>query len=137
MQPQQIKLVKSTWKQVLPIAEQMFEMFYGRLVSLDPELNRLFTTDMTTQGRQWMAMLRRVVCRLDRFDEIAPAVREAGRQFPQYGIKNRDYDTVRDALLWTLSNGLDEEFTDAARNAWVEFYNLIANTMKTAAIRAA
>jgi hemoglobin-like flavoprotein len=137
VQPQQIKLVKSTWKQVLPIAEQMFEMFYGRLVSLDPELNRLFTTDMTTQGRQWMAMLRRVVCKLDQFDEIAPAVREAGRQFPQYGIKNRDYDTVRDALLWTLSKGLDEEFTDVARKAWVEFYNLIAKNMKTAAMRAA
>jgi len=37
------------------------------------------------------------------------------------------------ALIWTLSQGLGEAFTDEVETAWVETYNTLATTMKAAA----
>ncbi len=46
MTPEQVELVKSTWKMVLPIADTAADLFYGRLFELDPKARTLFGDDM-------------------------------------------------------------------------------------------
>lgn len=133
MTPQQVTLVKLSWQQVAPIKETAAELFYGRLFDLDPELKPLFKGDMTGQGRKLMAMINTAVNALDRLDEIVPAVQDLGRRHVGYGVKDKDYDTVGAALLWTLEKGLGSSFTPEVKDAWVEVYGILAGAMKAAA----
>jgi len=59
--------------------------------------------------------------------------KELGRQHVNYGVQEEHYDTVGAALLWTLEQGLQEEFTTEVKEAWTTVYGLLAQTMKEAA----
>lgn len=133
MTPLQIALVQSTWQRVLPIKEQAASLFYNRLFDLDPALKPLFKADIAEQGRKLMAMINAAVTGLSRLEQIVPAVQDLGRRHVRYGVKDKHYDTVAAALLWTLEQGLGETFTPAAKEAWTTAYTLLASTMKDAA----
>ncbi len=53
----QIRLVQSSWEQVLPIQQQAAALFYARLFEMDPAVKPLFKGDMVEQGRKLMAMI--------------------------------------------------------------------------------
>ena len=133
MTPKQIELVQGSWKKVLPIADTAAEMFYARLFSMDPEVKPLFKGDMKAQGRKLMTMISTAVNGLARLDAIVPAVQDLGRRHVRYGVKERHYDTVGAALLWTLEQGLGDAFTPDVKAAWASAYGVLAATMKDAA----
>ena len=70
---------------------------------------------------------------LNRLDTIVPAVRELGRRHAGYGVTEAHYRTVGAALIWTLEQGLGDDFTPEVQAAWVDVYTLLADTMKQAA----
>jgi len=129
MTPEQVTLVKDSWKQVAPISEQAAELFYGRLFELDPELKPLFKGDMKEQGRKLMTMINTAVTSLDRLDSIVPAVQDLGRRHVDYGVKDEHYDTGGAALLWTLGQGLGDGFTDEVEGAWTTTYGTLSSVM--------
>lgn len=137
MTPEQVEIVKASWQKVVPISEKAAELFYGKLFELDPTLISLFKGDMTDQGRKLMMTLNTAVASLNNVEAIVPAVQEMGRRHTGYGVKREDYDTVGEALIWTLQQGLGDEFTDEVKAAWIETYTLVATTMKDAASEAA
>lgn len=133
MTPEQVHLVQSSWRKVLPIADTAAELFYTRLFGLDPSVKTLFKGDMKAQGRKLMAMIGTAVNGLSKLDSIVPAVQELGRRHVKYGVKDIHYDTVGAALLWTLGQGLGEAFTPDVKSAWTAAYGVLAATMKDAA----
>ncbi len=130
---EQITLVQDSWDKVVPIQETAAELFYGRLFEIAPEVKPLFKGDMKSQGRKLMTMLNTAVRSLNNLEKIVPAIQESGRKHVSYGVKDEHYDTVAEALLWTLAKGLGESFTDEVKDAWVAVYMLLAGTMKEAA----
>lgn len=137
MTPEQIKLVQDSWAKVVPISETAAELFYGKLFELDPSVRSMFKGDMKEQGRKLMAILNTAVNALEKLDTIVPAVQDMGKRHVGYGVKDEHYDTVGEALIWTLGAGLKDDFTDDTRDAWIEVYTLVANTMKNAAAEVA
>lgn len=133
MTPKQIQLVQKTWKLVMPIAEQAAAMFYGRLFQLDPTLRTLFKTDLKLQGQKLMQMISVAVNGLPKLDSIVPAVKDLGRRHVDYQVTDDMYDTVGEALLWTLEQGLGDTFTPEVKQAWAETYDTLADVMKSAA----
>ena len=133
MTPEKISMIKDSWALVAPIADAAAELFYGRLFEIDPELKPLFKGDMTEQGKKLMRMITLAVNSLDKLETIVPAVQDLGRRHVDYGVKDKDYDTVASALIWTLGQGLGDAFTEDLKSAWVDTYTLLANTMKEAA----
>jgi len=131
--PEKVRLVQDSFAQVAPIADTAAALFYGRLFELDPSLRPLFHGDMDEQGRKLMMMLSVAVANLRRIDEIVPAVQALGRRHAGYHVEERHYDTVGNALLWTLEQGLGPAFTPETREAWAEVYTVLANVMKQAA----
>jgi hemoglobin-like flavoprotein len=130
-------LVQQSWAQVMPISHTAATLFYSRLFILDPNLRHLFRSpDMAEQGRKLMQMLTVVVKGLDRLDQLIPAVQALGRRHTGYGVRDYHYETVAEALLWTLQQGLGEAFTAEVRQAWVEAYTVLADVMKAAAAAA-
>lgn len=133
MTPEQVVLVKESFAKVVPIAEQAAGLFYAKLFELNPAYKELFTGDMEEQGRKLMTMIGAAVNSLDRLDEIVPAVQDLGRRHVSYGVKNEDYAVVGEALIWTLGEGLGDQFTDDVKAAWIEVYTVLADTMTKAA----
>jgi len=133
MTPEEIKLVKDSWAKVVPISETAAGLFYGKLFELDPSVRAMFTGDMKEQGRKLMAILNTAVNALDKLDTIVPAIQDMGKRHVGYGVKDEHYDTVGEALIWTLGAGLKDAFTDETKAAWITVYTLVATTMKEAA----
>jgi hemoglobin-like flavoprotein len=133
MNSEQINLVKASFAKIEPVAEGAAVLFYARLFEIAPDLQRLFKGDIREQGRKLMRMIGAAVKGLDRLEEIVPAVRALGARHAGYGVRDRDYETVAKALLWTLERALGDEFTAETRSAWTAVYNLLAQTMKDAA----
>ena len=133
MTPEQIELVQSSWEKVKPISEQAAELFYGKLFELDPSLKPLFKGDMKEQGKKLMATLNLAVTSLTKLEEIIPAVQDLGRRHVQYGVPDQSYQTVGQALLWTLGQGLGDDFTEATKEAWTQTYVTLSTVMLDAA----
>jgi hemoglobin-like flavoprotein len=137
MNPESQRLVRESFAKVAPIAPAAAAaMFYDRLFVLDPTLRPLFKGDMAEQGRKLMSMIGAAVANLGRLDVIVPTVRELGRRHAGYGVQQSHYDTVGTALVWTLEQGLGSDFTQATRQAWVEAYTILAETMQQSAASA-
>ena len=134
MTPEQKELVRVSFVQVKPIADQAAGLFYDRLFVLDLSLRALFPADLTAQRRNLMQMIAVAVAGLDRLGEIVPAVQALGQRHRQYGVPDSSYATVGDALIWTLEQGLGSAFTPATRDAWIAVYTLLAETMLTAPV---
>ena len=62
-----------------------------------------------------------------------PVVEKLGRNHAGFGVVTAHYATVADALLWTLEQGLGDDYTGDVRDAWSSVYFLLAKTMITAA----
>ena len=137
MNREQISLVQESFQKVVPIADAAATLFYGRLFDLDPKLESLFKGDMVEQGRKLMQMLGVAVKSLDRLEQVLPAVCALGARHAGYGVRERDYDTVGRALIWTLKKGLGDDFTSEVEAAWVEVYAALAGVMKSAQAEAA
>ena len=129
-------LVQTSFAQVRPIADAAAAMFYRRLFELDPTLRPLFKGDLKEQGRKLMDMLALAVKGLDRPEALLPALAALGRRHAGYGVNKNDYETVGEALLWTLEQGLGPSFTPDIREAWAALYRLVADTMCEAAVTA-
>lgn len=133
MTPDDIKLIQDSWAKVKPISETAAELFYGKLFELDPTVRSMFKGDMTEQGRKLMAILNTAVNALNNVDAVVPALQAMGKRHVGYGVKDKDYDTVGEALIWTLETGLQDNFTDDTKAAWIAVYTLVADVMKAAA----
>ena len=131
MTTQQIKLVQDSFRQVAPIAETAAQLFYARLFELDPDLELLFKGNLSEQGRKLMQMLALAVSSLDRMEQLLPVVRSLGSRHVAYGVRDKDYGTVGQALLWTLQKGLGDAFTPDVEAAWSNVYATLASAMQS------
>lgn len=128
----QRELVQATWKEVLPIQDAAAAIFYDRLFKLDPTLRQLFPEDLREQRRKLMQSLHFTVSGLDSPERLLPALQDLGRMHRRYGVREEDFDTVGEALLWTLKQGLGTAFTPEVREAWATAYALVSDVMRDA-----
>ena len=134
MTPEQVRLVKESFRDVLPIRTAAASLFYERLFSLDPSLRALFrATDMEQQGSRFMTAVALVVHGLDRAETILPAVRQLAQRHVGYGVKDEHYATVGQALIEALAAELGKAFTADVRAAWQAAYALLSTVMIEAA----
>jgi methyl-accepting chemotaxis protein len=129
----EVKLIQASWLQVAELGPQAAELFYQILFKLDPKLKPLFKSDMAAQGKKLLAMLNTVVEGLNNAEKLLPAVQELGKRHVAYKVLPEHYDTVGQALLDTLQQGLGEGFNQELRDAWQSAYLFLATVMKDAA----
>ena len=129
MTPQQVDQVQASFAKVVPIADQAAALFYGRLFETAPEVKRLFRGNMHIQGQKLMAALATVVNSLGQIEDVAPMASDLAKRHVAYGVRQDHYPVVGAALLWTLEQGLGEEFTPTLRTAWEAAYSTLSETM--------
>jgi len=118
--PQQIELVQTSFKKVVPIAGTAADLFYDRLFEIAPEVRSMFPQDLTEQKKKLMGMLGTAVGSLHKLETILPAVQDLGKRHKGYGVTAAHYAPVGAALLWTLEKGLGEAWTPETAAAWTK-----------------
>jgi nitric oxide dioxygenase len=135
MTPQQIALVQASFAKVVPIASTAADLFYARLFEIAPDVRRMFPDDMALQKKKLIVMLGTAVNGLARLDALLPAVLALGERHAGYGVEAEHFSPVGAALLWTLKQGLGDEFTPAVEDAWATAYDVLSGAMIEAMIR--
>jgi hemoglobin-like flavoprotein len=133
MTPKQTEIIRTSFARLSPKAAAVGAIFYDRLFMLDPELRPLFKHDLAEQSQKLMQTLGLAVALLDRPDLLIHTTEALGRRHTRYGVTPRHYNTVGEALIWTLDQGLGEHFTPEVKQAWVAVYELISSTMQRSA----
>lgn len=136
MEEQTIRLLQASFAEVMAIRTEAAALFYERLFALDPALRPLFhDTDMRAQEMKLMAALALVVGKLRQLDEIIPVLETLAVRHVGYGVEERHYATVGEALIQTLSLAFGERFAPELRSAWLAAYGAISDVMIAAAGR--
>ncbi len=130
MTEKEIKLIKTSWghfRRVKP--EIVADTFYTKLFIDNPSLRNMFPTDMQGQYEKFMLMLNIIVARLDKFDDLIADLTAMGERHKTYNVKPEHYKMVGEALIWTLKNGLSNDWNEATEQAWLKWYKIISNCM--------
>ncbi len=131
--PRQAELVQSSFRIVQPMAATTADLFYKKLFEIDSSAAVLFKGDIKQQGQRFVQVLAVAVGGLSNLSTLVPIVKQLGVRHVGYGIRAEHYDSVREALLWTLALVLQDAYTDDVRGAWATAYAMLAGVMKEAA----
>ena len=104
-------------------------LFCRRLFEIAPETRPLFKSDLAAQGEKLMDMLTVALATLHDREGLVALLRKLGRQHVGYGVLDKHYDSVGEALIWTLRTSLGPAFTQETKRAWIELYGTMAKTM--------
>ncbi|MBC7885377.1 MAG: hemoglobin [Saprospiraceae bacterium] len=134
MNARQVILVQNSWRLFLSVDPVMIgQVFYGRLFMQAPRLKHLFHISTEDQSKKLVEMLNVIVGRLDRLSELTDDLNALALRHVKYGVKPEHYQTVGDALIWTLERGLGKDWNEDVKEAWTQCYNLLSATMINAA----
>ena len=125
----QKRLVRESFESVRQYSNSLTKLFYGRLFELEPGLRGLFKASLEVQSQKLLDMLATVVESLDSFEALRPKLAELGRKHVTYGAKPEDYDVVRTALLWALTQALEHEFDRDTKSAWDQMLRAVSTVM--------
>lgn len=90
---------------------------------------------MEAQHRKFATMLDRIVRAVDEPRTLVPDVTAFARRHVAYGVTDRHYASVGEALLFALGETIGDRFTSDVHAAWVEAYALLAALMQRGAAR--
>jgi len=133
MNIEQVKLIRDSLIQVRPIADHIAESFYSHMFEIAPQLRKLFTGNMKTQGTMLMTSLELAVSSLDNMENILSSVQALGERHISYGVKKEYYPYARESFLWALEKHLKDEFTPTLKSAWSEAFDTLIEVMSNAA----
>ncbi|MEM8822664.1 MAG: globin domain-containing protein [Pseudomonadota bacterium] len=130
MKELEIALVRESWAQVIPIAEEAIALFYKNLFELDGRIAQLFEgKDLSLQGARLVDVLDLVIREIDQHHTLAERLQEIGARHADYGASEYDFVTVGKALIMTLKNGLPGIWTSAHEHSWKAAYTIVAAEM--------
>ncbi len=121
--------MQASFAQIEPDASTVAATFYRRLFELNPNLAPLFTNDIERQGIKFMEKLAVAVMGLEDLDSIGSLVQALGRRHVGYGVRPADYETARDALLWTLAEHFGPAYKPDLHSAWSAAFDMLCMEM--------
>jgi hemoglobin-like flavoprotein len=134
MNAERKRLVQQSWESISRDHDRLVVAFYDRLFEIDPVARSLFAkTNMVAQRVKFIDMIGEIVRNLDLPGDLIPTISALGKRHVDYGVREIDYDRVREALFGALETTLGNGFTDELRDAWEEAYALTAGVMKRGA----
>ena len=132
MTPEQLAVVRESYRSLGSDATSMATGFYERLFAADPSTQALFTDGPEIMAVKFVAELDAIVEAIASFDDFRARVADLGARHAAYGVQVKHYRAVGDALVASLAAHLGERWDDSLESAWRRAYNLVAETMMSA-----
>lgn len=105
------------------------QQFYENLLGEYPELSVLFPS-IKSQASSMAGILSLVIAQLDNITNIRGVLVSLGKRHSRIiGVEATHYELVGNALLRTLADRLQDNFTPELENAWIKFFTYITNLM--------
>ena len=105
------------------------QQFYENLLGEYPELSVMFPS-IKSQASRMAGMLTLVISQLDNLTRVRDVLISLGKRHSRIiGVEVTHYELVGNALLRTLSDRIQDEFTPEVENAWIKFFTYITNMM--------
>ena len=134
MTQKQIELVKSSWSVVSTIDPVVVGgLFYNRLFEIAPQVKHMFHHPVPEQSKKLLAMISYVIAKLDKLEDIIDEVGKLAQRHNSYGVRPEHYTIVGNALIWTVEQGLGENWNQPVKEAWIECYTILSTAMIAAA----
>jgi NAD(P)H-flavin reductase/hemoglobin-like flavoprotein len=116
-------------------SDELIRRFYTRWFAIDSSVRDLFPPDMTAQRRAFAQAVTWLFSELiaQRAQEPVAFLAQLGRDHRKYGVTQRHYDSMQDALLTTLRTQLIEEWDDRLAEATHDAVALLVGVMRGAA----
>lgn len=142
MTPSQIRAVHNSYAKIEPIAQTVGEKFYNRLFAMAPETRKLFPVDMSQQHLAFMNVVAQLVnlhlrslislpvTQQDNAEAAMPTMRKLGKEHAKWGVIPAHFGLMRKALMDTLDEMLDDNFTSDLREAWYGAFDVMARVMQ-------
>lgn len=105
------------------------QQFYENLLGEYPELSVLFPS-IKSQASSMAGILSLVIAQLDNLKNVRDVIIALGKRHSRIiGVEVTHYELVGNALLRTLSDRLQDDFSPELENAWIKFFTYITNLM--------
>ena len=122
-------VVQETLGQLFSPETRFATIFYQRLFSLAPEIQKLFRGNIETQGEMLGHMIQAVVYAASRPENLALGLQALGRQHVRYGVEAEHYLLVRQALLETIPEVLGDTYSPHVGKAWESIIDSVLGLM--------
>ena len=130
MNSKSISLVQSTFARMRPQAAYWTRIFLRRVFQVEPGVRMIFGSQGEDDSDQWAAVFGWVVDSLDEPELLEAMVGQVARRTAAFGMSaNHDF-VFRAALLWTVAQALDDEFSGEVREAWIDFYAFLMGMLR-------
>jgi hemoglobin-like flavoprotein len=120
-------IVRNTFATIAVHSDETAHLFYERIFEIEPALRPLFDQELNSQGHHFMLAISAVVTSLSAPELIKPILQQIGRRHQTYGVRPEHYPIMKRALLDTLKQVLDEDYTYDAECAWSEIYDSLVD----------
>ncbi len=116
-------------------SDELIRRFYTRWFAIDSSVRDLFPPDMTAQRDAFAQAVTWLFGELidQRAEEPVAFLAQLGRDHRKYGVTQRHYDSMQDALLTTLRSQLIERWDDRLEEAARDAVTLLIGVMRGAA----
>ena len=116
-------------------SNELIHRFYTRWFAVDDEVRDLFPPDLSRQRTVFAEAMTWLFGELiaQRADEPVAFLAQLGRDHRKYGVMQRHYDSMQDALLTTLRSHLNDQWDDRLADATHQAVTLIVGIMRGAA----
>lgn len=130
MKESDVVLIKRSWRVFREMDPAVIgDAFYSKLFSYNQSLRKMFPANMSRQYQKLMDMINTIIARLDKLDELTDEINAMAQRHVHYGVRPAHYKLVGNALLWTLKQGLGNDWTPEVENAWSKCYALLSEAM--------
>lgn len=124
------KIIKESFENVIPIADEAIKHFYQTLFEKYPDSKAFFeNTDMDAQVDNLIGALMYIVDNIEKPKVVLPYLEDMGKRHVNYGVQDAHYALVGDALLDTFAHFFKEAWTEDLRQQWLMAYAVIASHM--------
>ncbi|MER5637836.1 globin domain-containing protein [Kitasatospora sp. NPDC002227] len=107
--------------------------FYTHLFAHNPELRRLFPTELAEQRDRLFASLTELVLRADDLDRLTGYLRALGRDHRKFQALPEHYPAIGASMIAALRQFSGHSWTPEIEKAWTEAYTVISQIMIEAA----
>jgi hemoglobin-like flavoprotein len=125
----QKRLIRESYRKIEPAIDLVAQAFFRKLSGLDSSLRAKFAGPIDIQARKFTAAMKLTLITLSQEDELTPTLKLLGARHRHLGIRTRHYRMMAKALLWTLEQSLDRDFTRETRAAWSALLDKITRTL--------
>lgn len=133
----EIDLLRESLRLLQTRREAAAEVFYDNLFAIEPDLRPMFQADIREQTDKVLFAFGAVIAQIHDLDVCREMTRDLAIRHVGYGVEDRHYALVGQAVMATLDGVVGDALSPEARDAWSRAYDQIAEAMIASARDAA